>query len=126
MSDSILYQNIFLVVSMLLFIIGLASLIFHNNLIKKAVSLCIMDSAVFLLLTCVGYVKDKLPPIVIQGTEASSALYTNPIPTGLVLTGIVVSLSVTAFLLALTVRLYEKYGTVNLDEILSGSRKDGA
>ncbi len=35
MSDSILYQNIFLVVSMLLFIIGLASLIFHNNLIKK-------------------------------------------------------------------------------------------
>lgn len=110
---------------MLLFVIGLAGLIFQSNLIKKAVSLCIMDSAVFLLLTGVGYVEGKLPPIVLEGTEASSAIYMNPIPTGLVLTGIVVSLSVTAFLLALTVRLYEKYGTVDLDEILAGCVKDG-
>ena len=43
--------------------------------------------------------------------------YVNPIPAGLVLTGIVVSVSVTAVMLALTIRLYQRYHTLNLDEI---------
>ena len=43
--------------------------------------------------------------------------YVNPIPAGLVLTGIVVSVSVTAISLALTIRLYNEYHTLNLDEI---------
>ena len=45
-------------------------------------------------------------------------VYVNPVPAGLVLTGIVVSVSVTAFALALTLRLYEHYGTLNIDEAL--------
>ena len=36
---------------------------------------------------------------------------------GLVLTGIVVSVSVTAVMLALTVRLYHRYHTLDLDDI---------
>ena len=43
--------------------------------------------------------------------------YINPIPAGLVLTGIVVSVSVTAVMLALTVRLYRRYHTLDIDEI---------
>ncbi len=43
--------------------------------------------------------------------------YINPIPAGLVLTGIVVSVSVTALMLALTVRLYRQYHTLDIDEI---------
>ena len=49
----------------------------------------------------------------IQEMEA----YINPIPAGLVLTGIVVSVSVTAVMLALTVRLYRRYHTLDIDEI---------
>ncbi|MBQ7150978.1 MAG: NADH-quinone oxidoreductase subunit K [Synergistaceae bacterium] len=52
------------------------------------------------------------------GWLTSSALYVNPVPAGLVLTGIVVSVSVTAFALALTLKLYESYGTLNIDEAL--------
>jgi multicomponent Na+:H+ antiporter subunit C len=33
------------------------------------------------------------------------------------LTGIVVAVSMTAFMLALTIKLYELYGTIELDEI---------
>ena len=43
--------------------------------------------------------------------------YINPIPSGLVLTGIVVSVSTTALMLALVIRLYRAYHTLNLDEI---------
>ena len=48
----------------------------------------------------------------------------NPVPAGLVLTGIVVSVSVTAVLLALTVRLYLRYRTLELDEIIAKARTE--
>ena len=40
------------------------------------------------------------------------------------LTGIVVSVSVTAVLLALTVRLYLRYRTLELDEIIAKARTE--
>ena len=48
--------------------------------------------------------------------------YINPVPAGLVLTGIVVSVSVTAIMLSLTVRLYRRYHTLQLDEIYEMSK----
>ena len=55
---------------------------------------------------------------------ANTETYINPLPTGLMLTGIVVSVSVTAVSLALVQRLYKKYHTVNLDEILLLVKKE--
>ena len=46
-------------------------------------------------------------------------------PAGLVLTGIVVGVSVTAIMLGLTVRLYRRYGTLDMDEIAELVRKEG-
>ena len=51
--------------------------------------------------------------------------YINPIPSGLVLTGIVVSVSVTALMLSLTIRLYNRYHTLDLDEISVMLKKEG-
>ena len=45
------------------------------------------------------------------------ARYINPFPAGLVLTGFVVSVSVSAVMLALTVRIYRKYRTLNIDQL---------
>ena len=50
--------------------------------------------------------------------------YINPVPSGLVLTGIVVSVSTTALMLALTIRLYERYGSLDLDEILTQAKEE--
>ena len=50
--------------------------------------------------------------------------YINPIPAGLVLTGIVVSVSVSALMLALTVRLYRRYHTLDIDQITIMARKE--
>ena len=52
-----------------------------------------------------------------DGVQEVSA-YINPVPSGLVLTGIVVSVSTTALMLSLTIRLYERYHSLDLDEIL--------
>ena len=109
---------------MILFGIGFANLLLQKNLIKKIIGLNIMDTAVYLFLAIKGYIEGRSAPIVVDGVQEVEA-YINPIPSGLVLTGIVVSVSVTALMLSLTVRLYKRYHTLDLDEISSRLKKEG-
>ena len=115
----VLVEQRFYVTAVLLFSVGLAALLLHPNLIKKIIGLNLMDTAVFL--AAMGYVDGGKAPMVEPGAEA--AAYINPVPGGLVLTGIVVAVSTTALFLALTHRLYQKYHSVNLDVILMLARR---
>ena len=65
---------------------------------------------------------EALPPL--WGDRGFDPLYINPIPSGLVLTGIVVSVSITAFSLALIQRIYRRYGTIELWELLERAGKE--
>lgn len=117
-----LLLNHYEAVAVILSGIGLTNLLLQRNLIKKIIGLNIMDTAVYLFLAAKGYVNGRAAPILIEAENGSwltsSSLYVNPIPAGIVLIGIVVSVSVTAFALALTLKLYESYGTLNIDEAL--------
>ena len=119
-----LFANMGEAVAMLLFGIGFANLMFQKNLIKKIIGLNIMDTAIYLFLAEKGYIAGRMPPIVVNGIQDVEA-YINPIPSGLVLTGIVVSVSVSALMLSLTIRLYKRYHTLDLDEISIRLRKEG-
>ena len=119
-----LFSNYGEAVAMLLFTIGFTNLLLQQNLIKKIIGLNIMDSAVYLFLTMKGYITGRVAPIVTDGFQ-SAERYVNPIPAGLVLTGIVVSVSVSALMLSLTVKLYQRYHTLNLDEISTRLRREG-
>lgn len=112
-----LFTKYFEVGSVILFGVGFVTLLLHNNLIKKIIGMNIMDTAVFLFFIAKGYIVGREAPI-IRGLHKGTEGYVNPIPTALMLTGIVVAVSVTAFALALTIKLYEKYGTIELDEIM--------
>ncbi len=117
-------SNIGEAVAMLLFGIGFANLLFQKNLIKKIIGFNIMDTAIYLFLAEKGYISGRIAPIIVDGIQEVSH-YINPIPSGLVLTGIVVSVSVSALMLSLTVRLYQRYHTLDLDEISARLRKEG-
>ncbi|MCR5294664.1 MAG: cation:proton antiporter subunit C [Lachnospiraceae bacterium] len=110
-------------VAIILFGIGFTMLLFHRNLIKKLIGMNIMDTGVFLFLASMGYISGRKAPIITDGVQELSA-YINPVPAGLVLTGIVVSVSVTAVTLSLTIRLYKRYHTLNLDDIYMLSRHE--
>lgn len=116
-------SNYYQVVAMILFGIGFTTLFLHRNLFKKVIGLNIMDSAVYLFLASSGYIEGGVAPIIVDGITDSSK-YINPIPAGLVLTGIVVSVSVTAISLSLIQRLYKEYHTLDLDEILIKANKE--
>lgn len=119
-----LFVNYGEAVAMILFVIGFMNLLLQKNLIKKIIGLNIMDSAVYLFLAEKGYIQGRTVPIVVNGIQDVEA-YINPIPSGLVLTGIVVSVSVSALMLSLTIRLYKRYHTLDLDEISLRLRKEG-
>lgn len=114
---TLLFVNMEETVSIILFGIGFTMLMLHRNLIKKIMGMNIMDTATYLFLASKGYITGRAVPIVVDGVQEVSA-YINPVPSGLVLTGIVVSVSTTALMLSLTIRLYERYHSLDLDEIL--------
>ena len=119
-----LFLNLGEAVAMILFGIGFANLMFQKNLIKKIIGFNIMDTAIYLFLAEKGYIAGRMAPIVVNGIQETTA-YINPIPSGLVLTGIVVSVSVSALMLSLTIRLYQRYHTLDLDEISLRLEKEG-
>lgn len=119
-----LFANYGEAVAILLFVIGFGNLLLQSNLIKKIIGLNIMDTAVYLFLAEKGYISGRVAPIVNDGVQSVEA-YINPVPSGLVLTGIVVSVSVSALMLSLTIRLYQRYHTLDLDEISLRLNKEG-
>lgn len=112
-----LFINYYETVSVILFGIGFLTLLLHKNLIRKIIGMNIMDASIFLFLAIKGYVGGREVPI-IENNIVNANYYINPIPTGLVLTGIVVAVCMTAFALALVQKYYEKYKTLDIDEVI--------
>ena len=98
-----------------LFLVGLYGVITRRNLIKIAISLSIMEFSIFLILVLIGYIDDGLAPIVDPGSD--TRVYVDPLPQAMVLTSIVIGLGITALMVAMAMRLYEKYKTFDMNEI---------
>ena len=113
---AMLGTNYIQVGAIILFGIGFMILLLNNNLIKKIIGMNIMDTSIFLLFITIGNIDGKEAPIIVGG-KMSATGYINPIPSSLMLTGIVVAVSVTACMLALTIKYHAYYGTIELDEI---------
>jgi multicomponent Na+:H+ antiporter subunit C len=99
----------------ILLMIGFYAVIAKPNLIKKLLGLAIFQAAVFLLYITMGKVTGGTAPVVQPGVV--DPVYANPLPQVLILTAIVVGISTMALGLAIVVRIYEDYGTVEETEI---------
>lgn len=101
--------------AVILFLIGGFTVLTRSNLFKKLIGINIMESAIFLMFIAAGNIRGGAVPILDKANP--KALYINPLPSALMLTGIVVSVSVTAFALALIIKLYQFYGTTDARRI---------
>lgn len=113
---NLIIDNINYIGAIILFTIGLYTLLTHSNLLKKVIGINIMETSVFLFFVSIGYIKGSNAPII--DVQNGSLTYINPLPSAMILTGIVVGVSVTAFALSLIVKIHEAYGTLELDEIM--------
>ncbi len=110
-----LLHNYHYVAAVLLFCIGLYTVIARRNIIKKLIGLNIMETSVFFFYISLGYLDGGIAPIRVGGAEPARMV--NPIPQALILTGIVVAVSVTALALSLVILLYRQYGTLDVDRL---------
>ncbi|TKR25231.1 cation:proton antiporter subunit C [Natronomonas salsuginis] len=100
----------------LLLAIGLYMMIASPNLVKKIIGLNLFQSAIFLFFIAMAYADGgSIPVIPTEGGAVGE--YASPLPQVIVLTAIVVGVSLTAVALALIVRLYAAYGTLNEETI---------
>lgn len=101
---------------LLIIFVGLYGVIVNRDTLKIVVSLLVVEHGVHLLLILVGYRRGGAPPIRDPGATAAAfaASAVDPVPQALVLTSIVIGLGVLALMVALCVRLYERYGTFDV------------
>ena len=112
--------------SVVLLVIGLYGMLLKRNFVKKLIGMNIFQAAIILCYIVFAY-KDgaSVPVWDAEEVGTSAERYMNPIPHGLMLTAIVVSVATTGVALALLIRIYRTYGTLEEQEILRRLRDDG-
>ena len=117
----VIIHNYYEIVAIIIFGIGFTMMLLNKNLIKKIIGFNFMDTSIYLFLASKGYVFGRVSPIV-NGIDNIASIsftrYINPVPAGLVLTGIVVSVSSSAFLLAIAIKLYKTFNTLDINKII--------
>lgn len=108
-------DNINYIGAIALFVIGLRIVVVHSNLIKRIMGINIMGTGVFLFFISIGNVTGGVTPII--DPSSPNTTYINPLPSVLILTGIVVVVSITVYALSLVIRIYETYGTIDQKEL---------
>ncbi len=103
--------------SILLILIGLYGVITRKNMIKILISLALMDTGVNLMLVALGYVEAANAPILNSVVQSSANAFVDPIPQALVLTSIVIGTAVLGLGLALVIKIYDKYSTLDISKI---------
>ncbi len=102
-----------------LMMIGFYAMIAKKNLVKKLIGMNIFQTSIILFFISIASKKGATIPIVEDGIRATQAgQYINPLPHVLMLTAIVVMVSTFGVALALLWMIYQKYHTLEEDEIL--------
>ena len=103
--------------TLLLLLLGVYGMVSCKNYMKKLICMNIMQVAVIFFYLCFAQKKGGTIPVALD-TIVNADKYVNPIPHGLMLTAIVVSLGTTGVGLALLTRIKEKYGSIEEDDII--------
>ena len=114
-----------------LMMIGLFAMITKNNLVKKIVGMNIFQTAIILFYISIGAKKDATIPIIEHAhgghgageTIVHAVDYINPLPHVLMLTAIVVSVATLGVALALAIKIFRQYNSLEEDEILDQLRE---
>ena len=101
--------------SFVVFFIGLYCVVTKKHLLKIVMGIVIMEYAVNFFLVLLGYRMGGIAPIVTEGIK--EAKFVDPLPQAMVLTAIVISIATLAFIVAICMRIYQRYHTFDITEI---------
>ncbi len=113
----------------LLMMVGFYAIIGKRNLVKKIIGLNIFQTAIILFYISIASKKSgaTLPILEHHGygnehAAVDAASYLNPLPHVLMLTAIVVMVATLGVALAILIKIYRRYNTVEEDEIIEAMK----
>jgi len=101
-------------VGIVVVLVGIYGILTRRNIIKMIMSLYVMNSGVILLFVSIGYIAGGQAAIL----EDSNKLMVDPLPQAVMLTSLVIGLGITALALALAIKIYDEYRTLNTKKLL--------
>ena len=104
---------VFYILTMIIFLLGVYAAVAKKNLIKIVIGMLIIEYAVNLALVLVGYRSEGVAPILSKPGQLTTD-FVDPLPQALIVTSIVIGLAMAALMVALCVRLYQRYGTFDI------------
>ena len=107
---------------MILFFLGIYGMVLAKNYMKKLMAMNVMQVAVIYFYLCFAQKDGAMVPV-LDGITNNPNAYINPLPNGLMITAIVVSLGTSGVALALLMRIKEIYGSVEEVEVLRRASK---
>jgi multicomponent Na+:H+ antiporter subunit C len=110
--------------TIVLLLIGLYGMMVKQNLMKKVFGLNIFQGAIILFFIVHAYKHGATVPVLDDAIGTEPSRYVNPIPHGLMLTAIVVSVATTGVALALLIRIYRTFGTIDEKALLARMREE--
>ncbi len=110
------------VFTVLLLLIGLHAMMVKQNLLKKLIGMNVFQGAIILFYIVFAYRHDATVPV-LDAAITDPTAYHNPIPHGLMLTAIVVSVATSGVAMALLIRIYRRFGTIDEAALLTRLRR---
>jgi multicomponent Na+:H+ antiporter subunit C len=98
---------------LLIMVVAVYGLIVSDNLIKKIMCLNIIESSIILTFLTTGYQERSVAPIITE----YAAKYVDPIPQALMLTAIVIGVCFNSLAIAITVKVFYKYRTIEVSKL---------
>jgi len=103
------------ILCVVLFCVGFYAVMAKKNLIKIVIGVAVMGYAINLFLLLAGFRMNSEAPIITGDMYGFRPV--DPLAQAMVLAAVVTGLAVTLLLTALSIKLYEKYGTFDINEI---------
>ena len=107
---------------MILFFLGVYGMVLSKNYMKKLMAMNVMQVAVIYFYLCFAQKDGAMIPIQ-NGITTDPSMYINPLPHGLMLTAIVVSLGTKGVAIALLMPIQENYGHMDEVEVIQKARQ---
>ena len=106
-------------VAVWLLVVGLYGVVTSRNLIHQIVSLSVMQASTYVLLLAIGFRSGGAAPVFTD--IPTSRLAVDPVVQAMAATDVVVGAAISALLLAVAVQLHKRTGTLDPEELRSGS-----
>jgi len=113
--------NVIFYMSVAGMLVGTIGMLLSRNIIKKILSLGIVETSINTLYAGISSRRSIIPPIV---NGDFSIAYADPVPQAVIITGIVISFALLCLSLVFAIIIYNKYHTMDIGTIESNFERE--